>query len=140
MLLSSLNSCVNPWIYLFFNRNLYLTLKNKCCHPCQRTKPSRTSGRLNDYHSSMHSECTGHTTNHQDSGRDRFDRLSIGSRSRHFHSRANSPRPSFDAGLLPIKATLLDGDQHVDPVGQSQSNKVTSPEAVLATAVIETSA
>lgn len=31
MLLPNLNSCVNPWIYLFFNRNLLTTLEKLCC-------------------------------------------------------------------------------------------------------------
>ncbi|XP_025017409.1 vasopressin V2 receptor-like [Tetranychus urticae] len=32
MLLPSLNSCVNPWIYLFFNRNLLSTLDKLFCY------------------------------------------------------------------------------------------------------------
>ncbi|XP_022239629.1 isotocin receptor-like [Limulus polyphemus] len=32
MLLASLNSCVNPWIYLAFNHNLVTALKHICCH------------------------------------------------------------------------------------------------------------
>ncbi|KAH6940051.1 hypothetical protein HPB50_024500 [Hyalomma asiaticum] len=31
MLLNSLNSCVNPWIYLLFNRNLMHALKHQVC-------------------------------------------------------------------------------------------------------------
>ncbi|CAN7937976.1 unnamed protein product [Ixodes hexagonus] len=31
MLLNSLNSCVNPWIYLLFNRNLVNALKYQVC-------------------------------------------------------------------------------------------------------------
>ncbi|XP_064472807.1 oxytocin receptor-like [Ornithodoros turicata] len=31
MLLNSLNSCVNPWIYLSFNRNLMNALRQLCC-------------------------------------------------------------------------------------------------------------
>lgn len=33
MLLNSLNSCVNPWIYLFFNQTLVQTLRQQlsCC-------------------------------------------------------------------------------------------------------------
>ncbi|XP_022247004.1 oxytocin receptor-like [Limulus polyphemus] len=31
MLLASLNSCVNPWIYLAFNHNLITALKQLCC-------------------------------------------------------------------------------------------------------------
>lgn len=37
MLLNSLNSCVNPWIYLFFNRNLVQALKQQVCR-CQTDK------------------------------------------------------------------------------------------------------
>jgi hypothetical protein len=31
MLLPSLNSCVNPWIYLYFNQNLVSALREFCC-------------------------------------------------------------------------------------------------------------
>nr|ADZ15309.1 inotocin receptor 1 [Ixodes scapularis] len=31
MLLNSLNSCVNPWVYLFFNRSLVHTLRHQIC-------------------------------------------------------------------------------------------------------------
>lgn len=35
MLLSSLNSCVNPWIYLLFNRDLLVVLREAvCCCAC----------------------------------------------------------------------------------------------------------
>ncbi|KAH9369803.1 hypothetical protein HPB48_011645 [Haemaphysalis longicornis] len=34
MLLNSLNSCVNPWIYLFFNRNLVEALRARLCACC----------------------------------------------------------------------------------------------------------
>ncbi|XP_075536292.1 oxytocin receptor-like [Dermacentor variabilis] len=36
MLLNSLNSCVNPWIYLFFNRNLVQALRQQVCCCCCR--------------------------------------------------------------------------------------------------------
>ncbi|CAG2109914.1 unnamed protein product [Medioppia subpectinata] len=38
MLLSSLNSTVNPWIYLLFNKNLMNALHSFCC--CGRRRRS----------------------------------------------------------------------------------------------------
>ncbi|KAH7966526.1 hypothetical protein HPB49_017218 [Dermacentor silvarum] len=38
MLLNSLNSCVNPWIYLFFNRNLVQALRQQVCCCCRQDK------------------------------------------------------------------------------------------------------
>ncbi|KAH7964820.1 hypothetical protein HPB49_001554 [Dermacentor silvarum] len=40
MLLNSLNSCVNPWIYLLFNRNLMHALKHQVCRcPAKNVSP-----------------------------------------------------------------------------------------------------
>ncbi|KAH7961503.1 oxytocin receptor [Rhipicephalus sanguineus] len=41
MLLNSLNSCVNPWIYLLFNRNLMHALKHQVCRcPTKSVSPA----------------------------------------------------------------------------------------------------
>ncbi|KAH8042387.1 hypothetical protein HPB51_022195 [Rhipicephalus microplus] len=40
MLLNSLNSCVNPWIYLLFNRNLMNALRHQVCRcPAKNQDP-----------------------------------------------------------------------------------------------------
>ncbi|XP_072142522.1 oxytocin receptor-like [Dermacentor andersoni] len=43
MLLNSLNSCVNPWIYLFFNRNLLQALRSRVCRQCSSHKGTDSS-------------------------------------------------------------------------------------------------
>ncbi|KAH7962358.1 hypothetical protein HPB52_015689 [Rhipicephalus sanguineus] len=43
MLLNSLNSCVNPWIYLFFNRNLLQALRSRMCRRCSSHKGTDSS-------------------------------------------------------------------------------------------------
>ncbi|KAL1421031.1 hypothetical protein MTO96_004388 [Rhipicephalus appendiculatus] len=43
MLLNSLNSCVNPWIYLFFNRNLLQALRSRICRRCSSHKGTESS-------------------------------------------------------------------------------------------------
>jgi hypothetical protein len=42
MLLSSLNSTVNPWIYLLFNQNLMNALRSFCCCGRGRNQNQRT--------------------------------------------------------------------------------------------------
>ncbi|XP_054159921.1 vasopressin V1a receptor-like [Oppia nitens] len=64
MLMPSLNSCVNPWIVLFFNKNLVKTLKESCrtCLCAIRCHKSKYVDRIDDYLSNIEdTRCSSQT-------------------------------------------------------------------------------
>lgn len=165
MLLSSLNSCVNPWIYLFFNRNLFNTLKKICCHPFTKFRPVRPN--VNEFNSSMHSEAYTGNTVHHDSGRERLgtgasDQRRLSSSSYQLSPNVcKSRRQSFDAdpdftgntiatNLSPILPSLLlapntsSNDQNFNrtraQINGPRVKSTLSTNEVEAVAVIETTA
>ncbi|XP_013784095.1 oxytocin receptor-like [Limulus polyphemus] len=72
MLLASLNSCVNPWIYLAFNYNLVTALREVCCQTSSKSFSSQVPENTDNNTFSRSERCSSYPLSVRTGSRHKF--------------------------------------------------------------------